>query len=101
MIAERSNELVADIITQREENIDLSLVKRTQALIGVLDNDQLNKVFSFTTSLIKDNNNPFKPVSKEQVMRDLDASDKDIREGRVKDAHQAMKDIKARLGMPV
>ena len=44
---------------------------------------------------------PFKPVSKEQVMEDLDASDEDIREGRVKDAHQAMKDIRVRLGMPV
>ena len=101
MIAERSNELVADVIPQEKGNMDLNLVKRTQALIGTLDNDQVNKVFTFTTSLIKDGNNPFKPVSKKQVMKDLDGSDEDIKKGRVKDAHQAMKDIRVRLGMPV
>ena len=101
MIAEMSDELVADVIPQRKKNVEPSLVKRTQALIGTLNNDQLNKVFTFTTSLIKDDNNPFGPVTKEQVLRDLDASDEDIREGRVKDAHQAMKDIKDRLGMRV
>ena len=45
--------------------------------------------------------NPFKPVTKAQVLADLDASDADIAEGRVKDAHQAMNDIRRRLGMPV
>ena len=99
MVAGMSNELVADVIPQRKENADLTLVRRTQALIGTLNSDQVNKVFTFTASLIKDDNNPFGPVTKEQVLRDLDASDEDIKEGRVKNARQAMKDIKDRLGM--
>ena len=44
---------------------------------------------------------PFKPVSKEQVLKDLNASEADASEGRVKDAHQAMNEIRARLGMSV
>ena len=36
---------------------------------------------------------------KEQVLADLDESDADIEAGRIKDAHQAMNDIRMRLGM--
>ena len=79
----------------------LNLVQRTQDMIGTLYNNQVNRVFNFTASLIEEDDNPFKPVSIEQVLKDLDASEEDIRAGRVKDAHQAMNDIRARLGMPV
>lgn len=85
----------------KPQSVDMiDLRQRTQDMIGSLEDDQLLKVYTFTTSLIEDDN-PFKPLTKEQVLADLDASEEDIRMGRVKDAHQAMNDIRKRLGMPM
>lgn len=60
------------------------------------------KVLNFSIGLLQDeDDNPFKPVTKEEILAELDASEGDIRAGRTKDAHQAMSDIKVRLGMPL
>ena len=78
-----------------------SLFKQTQDMISTLGDEQLKKVYVFTASLMEEDDNPFKPITKEQVLADLDESDEDIKAGRIKDAHQAMNDIRMRLGMPI
>lgn len=78
-----------------------SLFRQTQDMIRTLGDEQLEKVYVFTASLMEMEDNPFKPVSKEQVLADLDESDADIEAGRIKDAHQAINDIRNRLGMSV
>ena len=83
-----------EFVTSRD-----SLFKQTQDMISTLGDEQLKKVYVFTASLMEEDENPFKPITKEQVLADLDESDADIEAGRIKDAHQAMNDIRMRLGM--
>ena len=108
VLDEKKSDVKSDECTKSEGSVGLeepvrskeSLYKQTQDLISTLGDEQLKKVYVFTASLMKEDN-PFKPVTKAQVLADLDASDADIAEDRVKDAHRAMNDIRRRLGMPV
>ena len=75
------------------------LRNKTCDIIGSLPERQVQEVFSFVIKLVEDEN-IFKPLTKEQILADLDASEEDIKAGRIKDAHKAMDDIRSRLGIP-
>ncbi len=75
------------------------LRNKTCDIIGSLSERQVQEVFSFVKKLFEDEN-LFKLLTKEQILADLDASEEDIKSGRIKDSHKAMDDIRSRLGMP-
>lgn len=79
-----------------------STIDSAISVLELLTEEGQKKVLNFSIGLLQDeDDNPFKPVTKEEILAELDASEGDIRAGRTKDAHQAMSDIKVRLGMPL
>ena len=104
MIADRTNVSTATIkksdskfVVDAAKCIDIA--KFTQGMIESLSDSQLGQVFSFTSKLMDEENNPYKPVSKEQILRDVRASKKEFESGDSEDALEAVGDIKAEFGL--
>lgn len=77
----------------------ITLAKRTQKMIDTLGESDVQKVFSFTASLMEEDDNPFRPVTKEQVLKDIIVSKEEFEAGKGQDAKQALNEIRAEFGI--
>ena len=104
MIAERTNVGTAAVNNcavefTREDSERVDITKFTQGMIESLSDSQIGQVFSFTAKLMDKENNPYKPVSKEHVLKDVRTSKEEFNSGDSEDALEAISDIRAEFGL--
>ena len=69
----------------------IGLLRRTRNLIETLPDNEVEKVQTFTMSLVEEEN-PFKPVTRETVL-DIRASKAEFKAGKGQDAKEAIRPL--------
>ena len=81
----------------------MSTIEATVATVSMLENmpaDEQEQVFLFTQNLFhtKRQQNPFVPLTKEQILADLDRSEEQFENGQFMDASEAIEKIGKKHG---
>lgn len=72
----------------------MTIRERTRSILDFLPETDIQKVYTFTMDLInKQEENVFKPITKKEVLEDIQQSKDDYSSGRYEDARKAMDDI--------
>lgn len=78
----------------------MSTLESTVSMLEVLPDTDVQIIFNVTKELMdKHETSPFKPVTKEDVLHDLDVSEKDIEAGRYSTVDEMTARLKAKYGL--
>lgn len=92
-------ETISDVTVSAADTDSIALIKQVQDMVTRLSDNQVKQVFSFTASMIEANENPFEPITKQQVLYDIRESKAEFAEGKGQDAKQALSDIRSEFGI--
>ena len=77
----------------------MSTLESTISMLRVLPEADVEVIFEMTKKLFEDKSSPFVPVSKEQILQDLDISEKQIEQGKTTGASVAIQELRKRYGL--
>ena len=92
-------EPVSNVPDRTTDADTIALIKQVQDMVTRLSDNQVRQVFSLTASLIEANENPFEPITKQQVLDDIRESKAEFAAGKGQDASMALSDIRAEFGI--
>ena len=78
---------------------DTMLIENATNIIKLLNADDLKKVVVFATGLLETSSSPFEPITKEQMIKDLETSREQIKAGMYQDFEKAIEDISLEIGL--
>ena len=83
------------VFTEKETQNRISSVRqRTDDILDILPDDDIQKVLDYAVKLTDTTNNPFRPLSREEIIHELDISEQQIKEGKYKLADEVTKSLK-------
>ena len=77
----------------------MSTLESTISMLRVLPEADVEVIFEMTKKLFEDKSSPFVPVSKEQILQDVDVSEKQIEQGKTTGASEAIQELRKRYGL--
>ena len=77
----------------------MNTLESTISMLETLPEHELQAIHDITYVIYSRNPNPFRPTSKEQILKDLETSRKQIENGQYKDAKIAINEIGAKYGI--
>ncbi len=78
----------------------MSTLEATISLLEMMPEESRQMVFEYTQELFSSSKmtNPFVPVSKEQILNDLELSRRQVSQGKVRNMAAALEDLRRRHG---
>ena len=77
----------------------MSLIDATKSLIDTMSEDELLEIYHQAINIIYQRSNPFRPLTKQQILADLATSRKQIEDGEYLDFEDAINEIEAQYGL--
>ena len=77
----------------------MSTLESTISMLRVMPEADVRIIFEMTKKLFDDIASPFAPVSKKQILQDVDVSSQQIVQGDIKDASEAIRELKTKYGL--
>ncbi len=77
----------------------MSTLESTISMLRVLPESDVEVIFEMTKKLFEDKSSPFVPVSKEQILQDVDISEKQIEQRKTTGASEAIQELRKRYGL--
>lgn len=77
----------------------MSTLESTISMLRVMPEAEVQVIFDLTKAMFEKRSTPFQPVGREEVLRDLDLSDRQIANGNYHVAKEAIEALKARYGV--
>lgn len=77
----------------------MSTLESTISMLRVLPEADVEVIFEMTKKLFEDKSSPFIPVSKEQILQDVEISEKQIDQGKKTGASEAIQELRKRYGL--
>ena len=77
----------------------MSTLESTISMLRVMPEADVRIIFELTKKLFDDKVSPFAPVSKQQILQDVDASTAQIEQGKTLRASEAIQDLRAKYGL--
>lgn len=77
----------------------MSTLESTISMLRVMPEADVQVIFELTKKLFDDKSSPFAPVTKTQILEDLDASAEQIRQGKTINAADAIKGLREMYGL--
>ena len=77
----------------------MSTLESTISMLRVMPEADVRIIFEMTKKLFDDKASPFAPVSKKQILQDVDVSSQQIVQGDIKDASEAIRELKTKYGL--
>lgn len=82
-----------------ERGRKMSTLESTISMLRVMPEADVRIIFEMTKKLFDDIASPFAPVSKKQILQDVDVSSQQIVQGDIKDASEAIRELKTKYGL--
>ena len=82
-----------------ERGRKMSTLESTISMLRVMPEADVRIIFEMTKKLFDDKASPFAPVSKKQILQDVDVSSQQIVQGDIKDASEAIRELKTKYGL--
>lgn len=79
--------------------MSMSLIDATKSLIDTMSEDELLEIYHQARNIIDQRSNPFRPLTKQQILADLATSRKQIEDGEYLDFEDAINEIEAQYGL--
>lgn len=77
----------------------MSTLESTISMLRVMPEADVRVIFEMTKKLFDDKASPFAPVSKKQVLQDLNVSSRQIDQANVQDASEAIRELRKNYGL--
>ena len=77
----------------------MSTLESTISMLRVMPEADVRIIFEMTKKLFDDKASPFAPVSKKHILQDVDVSSRQIQQGDIKDAAEAIRELKTKYGL--
>ena len=77
----------------------MSTLESTISMLRVMPEADVRIIFEMTKKLFDDKASPFAPVSKKYILQDVDVSSRQIQQGDIKDAAEAIRELKTKYGL--
>ena len=77
----------------------MSTLESTISMLRVMPEADVRVIFEMTKKLFNDQASPYAPVSKKQILQDLDVSSRQIERGHTKEAAEAIQELKMKYGL--
>lgn len=77
----------------------MSTLESTISMLRVMPEADVRIIFEMTKKLFDDKASPFAPVSKQQILQDVDASAAQIEQGKTVKASDAIQSLRTKYGL--
>ena len=77
----------------------MSTLESTISMLRVLPEAEVQVIFDITRHLLEKRPSPFAPVSKENVLRDIDLSTEQLARGEAREARDIIADLRSKYGL--
>lgn len=77
----------------------MSIVEATKKMLDVLPESDVRVIYAVTKNIYEKEASPFKPLSREQILRDLEISREQIERGDFLDFDKALEEIEVEYGL--
>ncbi|MDO5328307.1 MAG: hypothetical protein Q4G00_16580 [Clostridia bacterium] len=77
----------------------MSTLESTISMLRVMPEADVRVIFEMTKKLFDDKASPFAPVSKKQILQDVDVSSRQIEQGNTQDTAEAIRELKTKYGL--
>ena len=78
-----------------------AVLDRTKQMMDLLGDEQLEAIQSIAKAFLKqkEEDSPFRPVTKAQILEDIQGSKDDFSANRAQDAKDAMREMRSEIGL--
>ena len=78
-----------------------AVLDRTKQMMDLLGDEQLEAIQSVAKAFLKqkEEDSPFRPVTKAQILEDIQGSKEDFSANRAQDAKDAMREMRSEIGL--
>ena len=77
----------------------MSTLESTISMLRVMPEADVRVIFEMTKKLFDDKASPFAPVSKKQILQDVDVTSRQIEQGNTQDTEEAIRELKTKYGL--
>lgn len=77
----------------------MNTLESTISMLETLPEQELKAIHDITYVIYAQSSNPYRPLSKQRILKDLEASREQIKNGQCKDAKAAINEIGAKYGI--
>ena len=77
----------------------MSTLESTISMLRVMPEADVRIIFEMTKKLFDDIASPFAPVSKKQILQDVDVSSRQVEQGNTQDTAEAIRELKTKYGL--
>ena len=77
----------------------MSTLESTISMLRVMPEADVRVIFEMTKKLFDDKASPFAPVSKKQILQDVDVSSRQIEQGNTQDTAEAIRELKTKYSL--
>ena len=77
----------------------MSIIEATKSMLDVLPESDIRVIYTVTKNIFDKETSPFKPLSRAQILQDLDESSAQIENGEYLDFEDSLREIEVDCGL--